>query len=178
MISFLDYILIEKKLRVFDFDDTLVRTTSFVFINHIDGTKTKLTPAQYAKYELKSGDQLDFSDFEKVKRPKPINDIIKILDRMAKAKGERRIVILTARNIDGPIKAYLNSLGYYPEVIALGKGDPKAKADWILQQIKQGYDDVFFIDDSIKNVNAVKGLKDIVKSNVKIRAALAKETYK
>ena len=35
----------------------------------------------------------------------------------------------------------------------------KKKADWIEGQIKKGYDDVLFFDDSIKNINAVKALK-------------------
>lgn len=38
-------LLTEKKsLRVFDFDDTLVKTTSFIYITHSDGKKSKLTP--------------------------------------------------------------------------------------------------------------------------------------
>ena len=32
-----------KKLRVFDFDDTLVKTTSFIYITN-NGKKKKLTP--------------------------------------------------------------------------------------------------------------------------------------
>ena len=36
-----------KKLRVFDFDDTLVKTTSFIYITN-NGKKLKLTPGQYA----------------------------------------------------------------------------------------------------------------------------------
>jgi phosphoglycolate phosphatase-like HAD superfamily hydrolase len=38
----------DKKLRVFDFDDTLVKTTSFIYVTHADGKKQKLTPGQYA----------------------------------------------------------------------------------------------------------------------------------
>ena len=34
-----------KKLRVFDFDDTLVKTTSFIYITNGD-KKKKLTPGQ------------------------------------------------------------------------------------------------------------------------------------
>jgi hypothetical protein len=39
----------------------------------------------------------------------------------------------------------------------LGDNNPEKKADWIEKQIKdEGYDDVFFIDDSLPNINAVK----------------------
>ena len=41
-----------KKLRVFDFDDTLVKTSSFIYITNGD-KKTKLTPGQYAIYKEK-----------------------------------------------------------------------------------------------------------------------------
>jgi len=40
----------DKKLRVFDFDDTLVKTTSYIYITHKDGKTSKLTPGQYAVY--------------------------------------------------------------------------------------------------------------------------------
>ncbi len=45
-------------------------------------------------------------------------------------------------------------------VVALGDSDPQKKADWIEDKIKKGYDDVFFIDDSHKNVSAVNKLKE------------------
>jgi hypothetical protein len=42
-------------------------------------------------------------------------------------------------------------------VVALGDADPEKKADWIEAKVKdEGYDDVFFVDDSQKNIDAVK----------------------
>jgi hypothetical protein len=42
-------------------------------------------------------------------------------------------------------------------VIAIGDNNPEKKADWIEQQIRdEGYNDVFFIDDSLKNIHAVR----------------------
>ena len=58
-------LLLEKKLRVFDFDDTLVKSNSKVYVNN-NGAKTTLTPGQFAVYKKKSGDEFDFSDFDKV----------------------------------------------------------------------------------------------------------------
>ena len=57
-----------KKLRVFDFDDTLVKTTSFIYVTN-NGKKKKLTPGEYAVYNEKPGDEFDFSDFSKVQNP-------------------------------------------------------------------------------------------------------------
>ena len=58
-----------KKLRIFDFDDTLVKTTSFIYITQSNGKKLKLTPGQYAVYNEKPGDEFDFSDKKKQRVP-------------------------------------------------------------------------------------------------------------
>ena len=42
------------------------------------------------------------------------------------------------------------------EVIALGSSDPQDKADWIEQQAQKGWNDIRFMDDSSKNVSAVR----------------------
>ena len=39
-----------KVLRVFDFDDTLARTSSNIYVKHSDGTETEMTPGEYAVY--------------------------------------------------------------------------------------------------------------------------------
>jgi len=150
-----------KKLRVFDFDDTLVKTKSHIYVKHGDGKESKLTPGEYAVYEPKSDDKFDFSDFEKVKQPQEIKGITKLLKTVAKSEGERKVVILTARSAYKPVKDYLKDIGLEGiYVIALGDSDPQKKADWIEDKIKKGYDDVFFIDDSHKNVTAVSKLKE------------------
>ena len=42
-------------------------------------------------------------------------------------------------------------------MIGLQSNNPKDKADWIEDKIDNGgYDDVYFADDSIKNVNTMK----------------------
>lgn len=149
-----------KKLRVFDFDDTLVRTTSHIYIKHGDGKESKLTPGEYAVYEPKPDDQFDFSDFQKVNQPQEIKGITKLLKRIVSKEGERKVVILTARAAYKPIKEYLKDIGLEGiYVVALADADPQKKADWIEDKIKKGYNDVFFIDDSQKNVAAVGGLK-------------------
>ena len=71
-----------KKLRVFDFDDTLVKTTSFIYVTHRNGMKTKMTPGQYAKYDARDGDEFDFKDFQQVKRPELIKGYVELLRRM------------------------------------------------------------------------------------------------
>ena len=149
----------DKKLRVFDFDDTLVKTKSHIYVKHGDGKDSKLTPGEYAIYEPKSDDQFDFSDFEKVNQPQEIKGVTKLLKTVARAEGERKVVILTARAAYKPVKDYLHDIGLEGMyVVALGDSDPQKKADWIEDKIKKGYNDVFFIDDSHKNISAVQSL--------------------
>jgi len=148
----------EKKLRIFDFDDTLVKTKSNIYIKHKDGKESKLTPGEYAIYEPKEGDQFDFSDFEKVKQPQEIKGVTRLLKNIARVGGSE-IVILTARSAYKPIKDYLSDIGLDKlYVVALADSDPQKKADWIEDKIKNGVNDVFFIDDSHKNVSVVKAL--------------------
>jgi hypothetical protein len=148
----------EKKLRIFDFDDTLVKTKSNIYIKHKDGKDSKLTPGEYAIYEPKEGDKFDFSDFEKVKQPQEIKGVTRLLKNIVRVGGSE-IVILTARSAYKPIKDYLSDIGLDKlYVVALADSDPQKKADWIEGKIKDGVQDVFFIDDSHKNVAAVKAL--------------------
>ena len=163
-----------KKLRVFDFDDTLVKTKSHIYVKHKDGKESKLNPGEYAVYEPKEGDQFDFSDFERVQDPQEIKGVKKLLHTVAKAEGERKVVILTARSAYKPVKEYLHDIGLEGiYVVALGDSDPQKKADWIEDKIKKGYNDVFFIDDSHKNVAAVNKLKEKY-PNIKMKVSHVK----
>jgi FMN phosphatase YigB (HAD superfamily) len=148
----------DKKLRVFDFDDTLVKTTSFIHVTKKNGTKLKLTPGQYAVYNKQTGDEFDYSDFQQVSKPEIIKGYVELLKRMVNSGGSRKVYILTARAAYRPVFQFIRDLGINGvEVIALGDSNPEKKADWIEGKIKdEGYDDVYFLDDSPKNVDAVK----------------------
>ena len=84
----------DKKLRVFDFDDTLVKTKSNIYVKNKDGKESKLTPGEYAVYEPKDGDKFDFSDFESVKRPQEIKGVTRLLKNILRVGGSD-VVILT-----------------------------------------------------------------------------------
>ena len=145
-----------KKLRIFDFDDTLVKTNSFIYVTHRNGMKSKLTPGQYAKYDARDGDEFDFKDFQQVTRPELIKGYVELLRRMVNS-GSSSVYILTARAAERPVSQFIKDLGINGvKVIALGDNNPEKKADWIEDRVKEGYDDVFFVDDSEKNIVAVK----------------------
>jgi hypothetical protein len=119
--------------------------------------KSKLTPGQYAKYDARDGDEFDFRDFQQVTRPQLIKGYVELLRRMVSSGGSRDVYILTARAAERPVSQFIKDLGINGvKVIALGDNNPEKKADWIEDRVKEGYDDVFFVDDSEKNIVAVK----------------------
>lgn len=166
-------LITEKKLRVFDFDDTLVKTNSKIYVTH-DGKKTELTPGQFAVYTPKKGDTFDYSDFSKVIEPSEIKAMFKVFKQIQKSTGERRLTILTARAAYKPVRKFFKDSGYGDVfVVALADANPQKKADWIEKHIKKGYDDIAFFDDSAKNVKAVKDLKKKYPS-IKMKAQVIK----
>ena len=148
-----------KKLRIFDLDDTLFETEAKVIVISSDGTSREITPAEYAVYEPQSGDKFDFSQFQTLINPTLIRSIGKRFYKIVtSSNGDRKTVILTARGSEAAphIKDIIRK--YFRvniEVVTLGTGDPMAKANWILNKIQnEGYNDIFFVDDSSKNILA------------------------
>jgi FMN phosphatase YigB (HAD superfamily) len=151
----------EKKLRVFDLDDTLVKTNSKVHITKASGEELYLTPAKYAVYEKEPGDIFDYSDFQGLVDPKAIGWTTKILKRVINKHGTDAAVILTARGSEEPAREFFR-LYDIPEIpiVALGNSDPEMKAQWIKYVAKKfGYKEIEFFDDSPKNIAAVQRLK-------------------
>jgi len=148
-----------KKLRIFDLDDTLFETEAKVIVTSSDGTSREITPAEYAVYEPQPGDKFDFSQFQTLINPTLIRSIGKRFYKITQSTGtDRKTVILTARGSEAAphirdiIRKYFR---VNIEVVTLGTGDPMAKANWILNKIQnEGYNDIFFVDDSSKNILA------------------------
>lgn len=150
----------ESKLRIFDFDDTLVQTDNVVYVIKPDGRKIPMTPGEYAVYKPDEHDTFDFSDFNSpIKTAKELTQYTQIMRNVLKAPGtDRRVVVLTARSNAQVVYDFLMKLGIRVPIVAVGSSDPMEKARWIEKQIAQGYDDIFFLDDSFKNVQAVQSL--------------------
>ena len=158
-----------KKLRVFDFDETLALTKSFIYVKLPNGKEKKLTPGEYAVYKEKPGEEYDFRDFYSVQEPQELKRITKVLKRIIGKNGGDGVYILTARPqaVEKHVQQYLKDIGINQRipVVGLQSNDPKSKSDWVEKKIdSDGYDDVYFADDSIKNVNQMKKMlrgKDI-----------------
>jgi hypothetical protein len=175
-----------KKIRVFDFDDTLARTKSNVLYTMPDGTTGAIDAATFAKEAGNmeaEGAQWDFSEFSKVMQGSkgPLLDVAKII---ADKRGTKDVFVLTARpaNSAGPIKEFLASMGLdipLANITGLGDGTPEAKAGWIMGKAAEGYNDFYFADDHTGNVKAVKDvLSQIdVKSKVQLAKASKRQTF-
>ena len=175
-----------KKIRVFDFDDTLARTKSNVLYTMPDGTTGAIDAATFAKEAGNmeaEGAQWDFSEFSKVMQGSkgPLLDVAKII---ADKRGTKDVFVLTARPADaaGPIKEFLASMGLdipLANITGLGDGTPQAKAGWIMGKAAEGYNDFYFADDHTGNVKAVKDvLSQIdVKSKVQLAKASKRTTF-
>ena len=170
-----------KKIRVFDFDDTLATTKSNVLYTMPDGKTGSLTATEFAKKagEMEAeGAEWDFSEFSKVMKGAkgPLLDVAKFIND---AKGERDVFVLTARPADaaGPIKEFLDSMGLnipLENITGLGDGTPEAKARWMVDKAAEGYNDFYFADDASKNVKAVKQALDVLDVKSKVQQAYVK----
>ena len=156
-----------KKIRVFDFDDTLAKSKSRVLYEKLDGTTGKLTATEFARDSEKlesEGVVFDFSEFTKVIDGKkgPLFDLAK---KIQDARGSEDIFVLTARPQESAtaIKEFLDALGLklpIENITGLSNGSPSAKANWIASKAAKGYNDFYFADDMMKNVTAVKAILD------------------
>jgi hypothetical protein len=170
-----------KKIRIFDFDDTLAQTKSNVLYTMPDGTTGKIDAGTFAKDAGKmeaEGAVWDFSEFSKVMNGKkgPLFDIAK---KIQDVRGSEDIFVLTARpqDADGPIKEFLASLGLnipLKNITGLADGRPKAKADWMIGKFAEGYNDFYFTDDHLGNVRAVKDVLDVLDVKSKVQQARVK----
>jgi hypothetical protein len=119
-----------KKLKIFDFDDTLIISNSKIYVTHKDGKTEKLSTEEYANYKKRKGDNFDYSEFKKIIQPKQIKYSINLLKKSIDEVGKENVVILTARSHDTPIKKYLYKIGLLDiNIVALGDSNPIKKAN-------------------------------------------------
>jgi hypothetical protein len=170
-----------KKIRVFDFDDTLARSNSQVLYEMPDGTTGKLNATQFAEKagELEvQGAEFDFSEFSKVIDGKR-GPVFKAIENIVAKRGVEDVFILTARpaNAAGPIKEFMDALGVnlpIENIVGLGDGKAEAKARWMTGKAAEGYNDFFFVDDAYKNVKAVQDALDVFDVKSKTQQAKVK----
>ena len=174
-----------KKIRVFDFDDTLATTKSDVLFTAPDGTEGKLNAEQFATQGaqlLEQGYVFDFSEFNKVTKGKP-GPLLDIAKKIQDARGTQDVFVLTARNpaAQVAIKEFLDSQGLdipLENITGLGDSTGAAKAKWMVNKAAEGYNDFYFADDAYQNVKAVRDVMSVIDVKSKVQQARIKESKK
>ena len=167
-----------KKIRVFDFDDTLATTKSDVLFTAPDGTEGKLNAEEFAikgKELLDDGYVFDFSEFNKVTKGKP-GPLLDIAKKIQAARGTEDVFVLTARAAEAQlaIKEFLDSVGLnipLKNITGLGNSTGEAKANWMVDKAAEGYNDFYFADDAYQNVKAVRDVMSVVDVKSKVQQA-------
>ena len=170
-----------KGITVLDFDDTLATTKSLVKFTTPDGKTGTLNAEQFAStYEdlQDQGYTFDFSDFNKVVKGKlaPLfNKAIKLQGKF----GPENMFVLTARppQAQKAIFDFLKANGLnipLKNITGLGNSTAEAKALWIADKVGDGYNDFYFADDALQNVQAVKNMLDQFDVKSKVQQAKIK----
>ncbi len=158
-----------KGMSTFDFDETLI----------IDGENfvVATNPNTGETQNVKSGDwpllgpeladqgyTFNFDDFVNV-RGGVDGPLLQKMRNQINKYGPKNVFVLTARpqTSDTAIHGWLKSKGInipLKNVTGLGDGRGDAKAQWMLDKFAEGYNDMYFVDDALPNVQAVKTVLD------------------
>ena len=165
-----------KGMSIFDFDDTLARSNSKVGVTMPDGTTMKINATEFAQQSADleaAGAEFNFDEFNKVIDGKK-GPFFDLATQINSKFGNKNIYILTARPQEAAyaIHTFLKGMGLnvpINNIVGLEDGRASAKADWVANKVAEGYNNILFADDAIKNVKAVKEVLDFadVKSDVR-----------
>ena len=170
-----------KGITVLDFDDTLATSKSSVLWTAPDGTTGKLTAEEFAKQGadlLAQGYVYDFSEFNKVVKGKKAPLFEKALKLQSKF-GPENMFILTARPAESAASIYAfvkaNGLNIpLKNITGLANSTPEAKALWMAEKVGEGYNDFYFADDALQNVQAVDNILEQFDVKRKVQQARVK----
>ncbi len=151
-----------KGITILDFDDTLATSNSLVRYTTPDGDTGTLNAEQYASTYQDLQDQgyvFDFTEFNKVVGGKIAPLFQKALKLQGKF-GPDNMFVLTARPpaAQKAIFDFLQANGLnipVENITGLGNSTSEAKALWVASKVGEGYNDFYFADDALQNVQAV-----------------------
>jgi hypothetical protein len=170
-----------KGITVLDFDDTLATSKSLIRFTKPDGTKGTLNAEQYAStyQELTDlGYKWDFSEFNKVVDGKTAPLFNKAMKLQGKF-GPENMFVLTARPAEAApaIFAFLQANGLnipLKNITGLANSTAEAKALWMVDKVSDGYNDFYFADDALQNVQAVDNILEQFDVKRKVQQARIK----
>ena len=176
---------VTRGMSTFDFDETLI----------IDGENFVVAtdPKTDETINIKSGDwpirgpelaaagyTFNFDDFVNV-RGGVEGPLLQKMRNQIEKYGASNVFVLTARpqTADSAIHGWLKSKGInipFKNITGLADSTGQAKADWMLEKFAEGYNDMYFVDDAMPNVDAVKRVLDQL--DIKSKVVQAKLKFK
>ena len=177
-----------RGMSTFDFDETLIDKGENFIIATKDNKTIKISSGQWPVQgpELaKQGYKFDFSDFINV-RGGIEGPLLEKMRNQIKKFGPQNVFVLTARPPQSApaIHEWLKTRGInipYGNITGLGNSTGEAKAEWMLEKFAEGYNDMYFVDDALSNVKAVKNVLeqlDIKSKVVQVKINYSKEASK
>lgn len=141
----------------------------------------KLNAEEFAEQGSSLIDQgfaMDFSDFNIVREGEK-GPLFNVAKKIQEARGTDDVFVLTARAPESQqaIHEFLKSEGLnipIENITGLGKSTGEAKAQWLVGKAAEGYNDFYFADDAIQNVDAVKKAMSVLDVKSKVQQAKAK----
>ena len=166
-----------RKIRVFDFDDTLATSKNVVIATKGEESIT-LDAEEFASRGLQlkqEGWEMDFDDFNKV-TDGGRGPLFEVAKTIRDARGNEDLFVLTARapQAQEAIYEFLKAEGLEfkkENIIGLGNSTGEAKANWIIDRAAEGYNDFYFADDAYQNVKAVQDALDVIDVKSKVQQA-------
>ena len=126
-----------KPIFIFDFDDTLAISSTSVGVIRGDGTKIKLNSREFAGFNFKPDDQLDFTEFDKYpQNARLIDNTVQTMQELISSHGPRRVMILTARRLVAPVKQFLRDQGISPLPHMVGTAGSAGKSEWLMAYLE------------------------------------------
>ena len=125
--------------------------------------KGRLTAEEFASRGdalLQQGAEFDFSEFNQVVDGTP-GPLLEKARKRAEKYGTKDMFVLTARPQQSAfaIQQFLKGQGLnipIGNITGLANSTGNAKAEWMLEKFAEGYNDMYFVDDALQNVKAVK----------------------
>ena len=166
-------------MSAFDFDETLIDKGENTIIATKDGETITITSGQWPIQGPKlaaAGYDFNFDDFINVRGGVEGPLMQKFRNRINKY-GIENNYILTARPMEAApaIQAWLAQQGIdmpLENITGLGNSTGEAKAQWMLGKFAEGYNDMYFVDDALPNVQAVQNVIDQL--DIKGKASLVR----
>ena len=131
---------------------------------------------------LDQGGTFDFSEFNKVVEGETaplFNKAMKLQDKF----GNKDMFVLTARPAESApaIFEFLKANGLnipLGNITGLANSTSEAKALWMAEKVGEGYNDFYFADDALQNVQAVQNMLDQFDVKSKVQQAKASRSIK